>query len=720
MRHAPEGQNSYQDDEDDASTVVISDTVTHNDGVPKSCITDGPSEEIRKCDNQQVFNRDSENTNESKIDDVNEESDVDVIANGKSSNPFSVLRSLKTPFQHLGDNLNKNSATCTDTEKASEKPKPAIEPFNFRVHRCSTNIKSFKATDFGDVEKFEPEDSNIRGRGRSRHKTRGELETDLGEDNGEDFDIGSVNKRDVKTYPSVAQYEYDGFAKHPRWRLDKVSLANEMWFGKYRAAFEGKDYRRARSVSPETLNSRSRKSERDRRKDEIEDDDGYDVEDGTDEISEYSRSGTGIGNGNVRAINGNEQSFDKNEDRQRGSDRRGKHGKGRSKQTAKEKRRRRVTISVDITSDLKEARMIDDKQTGDCEVNCQDGNIIKVTDDSNEIPVDSESDIPVTSTAVDVEHVSNSESDLERVTINHAPGKDGEHMHSSLSVSVVDMGGDTKGLNTPTRGLDATKTDASESTDKATVNSIVNMFESKANGTDVRDTTTENSNTHNNRLSARDRRKRNKTITGDIREDLAKARSAPGDSDNNKEQEITKEQTTYDERCNITSDKDVKSTVSGNASTNKRNRNRTISVDIKEFLKQARENYKDADDEETGSDDSVNGSVETSEHSGSNYENGIGNVETETMETSSNRREYHDGNSGDISGLPAIDSGAKAGLIRYPRLNFNKANAVSGVKDGEENASRGKDGKKRGEKRSHLEAATKFRIPSFEEMLYNK
>lgn len=652
-RHAPDGELSKQHkDENPADDIeIFRNSGIYSEHVDKDTVSGKADADHKKT---------QATTKDKTVDEIHKQEE-ETFLDLHLIDPLTFMRSMKMPNSFLdtsfGIETTNHEKACSymssnvneTNESNGIESQTAKFPLNISVHRSSVNIKSFQPTNF---DKEGESESVPKERGRSKHKHR------LPETNDKRAEFTGHSDEDTgELYDS--NVEYLRFNDDVRRGMDKVALANEMWFGKYRTAFDAKDYRRARSASPNTYASRSKSgsrkgSERNgstsgsrksgkHNKGKAHESDGKSTKSG----GETDCPERGDTKTSPKGFNNNQS------------------GNGKPKVSSKDKRRRNVTIAGNIISDIKEARKrLDDEKE------CTSG---KEPLDGDENDRNRE--------VIDLKNISEPKEEQYRTDVTMECLKEVENVNGVRNESPAagqDTGEDSK---------------ASELSPSDKTIHVMNDIQRKYRF-----------------LSTFDKRQRNKTIADDISESLKQAKELDQnnsiDNDTNIPQDTAGEDKHKDDL---------------NKMIERRNRHKTISVDIREILKEARKS------QEIGEEERVKDSESDS----------LGPERVQDKESESSARyfngrrklHYQDGNKG--HGTTLTDSIKQEGdtsnmyrLTCNPRLTVSKlgtmgatggyVNSISG-KLNSVNSHRAKADRSKGQP----DLANKFRIPSFEEMLYN-
>lgn len=662
-RHAPEGENTQEKDD-----IVFDGNANSDANGSKLHLYDS-------MENANIYLR------HDFVDNTNREIQNEIKNTEESSDdPLSVLRSLKSSIRDLGtlpgseQTKDETSVNITDNPEAESTLSnlKSTVPLKYNVYRCSTNIKSFKPTDFSDVI---PSETTARERGRSKltsHRIYDQEPSNNHKSYVSENSECNVHSN-VDDCTSSATYEYNCFTSYPKRPLDKVTLANEMWFGKYRAAFEAKEYRRARSASPKTWESRNKLRSNRIKKNTIQSSRTEVI------VDKDSISKDATVKDKIKTDVKIQEQFVPRQSTCRDIAKPGRH-----KISAKERRQRRVTIACNITSDIKAARNLSE-------------------DNSNKSDLQNETDNQTQAVVFgDSRPEDYSPRPLHTVTA-------GCLTNTCSYINTCDNNLKSRLENTEA----ICDTGKSKSKDTSLEPSpAVNSFENYSNSPSTVNQA--------KRLSARDKRKRNKTITGDITSVLAQARQLSGKPDDSTVNlEINEECKNQDDEKRVISNTEI-----GCSGIDKRARNKTISVDVREFLRQARVNYTDSANAAKRSEDIIDVSVQQNDIR--DYEladaeiNAQVNSERSDFKPNLNRRRLHNEKSWEKASSILGGKTETEKRMRYPCLSFNKTTGRESYNNKEPDEEHVQEANKRGEKRSHADVATKFRIPSFDEMLYNK
>lgn len=456
---------------------------------------------------------------------------------------------------HQQSNDDINLDTKSDTEKQS-----STLPLSYGVY-SSSNIKSFRPPDRENNQNLHVP----RERGRAKQKSLLPARSGKPTENDNQSSYAEIDGVD----------SFLGYHHNPPKVTDKVALANEMWFGKYRDAFDARDYRRARSASPNTFASRT----------------------------------------NSRKLLENEE-VNTIKSRTKG------------KSNIRDKRKRNVTIACSVISGDKETQ----------KNNLTDKIVFKQND---------------TNTKED------------RNTTN---GKCEQTVFSE---------------------------------DK---NVTLNIRKSEEKTMEPADSSFANSRSkqkHNKPATAREKRNRNRTITCDISDAIAEARKLDGNTYAiNVSQEFLEENKS--EADSMKMEEEMIDVLT--PGLDKRRRNKTISGDIREMVKEARKRLEI--DENVQCDDSI----------------------PKDMLTSASKPADSSWNFSQNSFSSSYKSDGKGlrGSLHYPQLNlenfgkFQTTNQLNKENDSDNSGKEFKSSNLKSEQRPQIGSNSKFRIPSFEEMLYNK
>lgn len=652
-RHAPEGELSKQHKDEasaDNDIEIFRNAGIYSERVDKDTVSIKADADHKKT---------PVTTKDKTVDEIHKQEETFLDLN--LIDPLTFMRSMKMPNSCLdtsfGIETTNHEKACSymssnvngTNESNNIESQTAKFPLNISVHRSSANIKSFQPTNF-DIEEELESVQKERGRSKYKHRLPETKDKTVEFTDHSDEDTGELYDSNV---------EYLRFNDDVRRGMDKVALANEMWFGKYRTAFDARDYRRARSASPNTYASRSKSGSR-------KGSERNGSTSGSRKSGKHSKGKAHESDGKSPKSRGETDCPEKGDTKTgpKGFNN-NQSGNGKPKVSSKDKRRRNVTIAGNIISDIKEARKrLDDEKE------CRGG---------KEPLSDYENDM--NRKVVDLKNKSEPKEEQNRTDVTTKCLKEVENVNG------VRNEGTATGRAT---GEDSKASELSPS-DK-TINAM-NDIQRKYRF-----------------LSTFDKRQRNKTIADDISESLKQAKEM--DPNNS-----------IDNATNIPQDTagEDKHKEDLNKRIERRSRHKTISVDIREILKEARKSQET--DEEERLKDSESDSLGPEP---------VQDKESESSARCFNGRRklhYQSGNKGHENTLTdsVKQEGEASNMYRLtcnPRLAVSKLGTM-GATGGYVNSISGKLNSvtshraKADRSKGQSDLANKFRIPSFEEMLYN-